>query len=129
MSAREPQYALANPLSMLLDKRPADFTRTDLLRVIRERPIERLTFHYTALDGKLKELKLPVANAAEAESILAKGERVDGSSLFRGMVDASLSDLYVVPVYRSAFLNPFDDGSLDFICRYLTKEGDLAPFA
>jgi glutamine synthetase len=45
------------------------------------------------------------------------------------MVDASLSDLYVVPVYKTAFLNPFDDGSLDFICRYLTKNGDLAPFA
>jgi glutamine synthetase len=61
--------------------------------------------------------------------VLAEGERVDGSSLFKGMVDAALSDLYVVPVYRTAFLNPFDDGSLDFICRYLTKDGDLAPFA
>ncbi|OGD22726.1 MAG: glutamine synthetase [Candidatus Aminicenantes bacterium RBG_16_63_16] len=129
MSGPEFAYALANPLSRLLDKSPADFTRADFLKVIRERPIERLTFHYTALDGKLKELKLPVANAAEAESILAKGERVDGSSLFKGMVDASLSDLYVVPVYRTAFFNPFDEGSLDFICRYLTKDGVLAPFA
>jgi glutamine synthetase len=88
-----------------------------------------MTFHYTALDGKLKELKLPVANSFQAESVLAEGERVDGSQLFKGMVDASLSDLYVVPVYKTAFLNPFDDGSLDFICRYLTKDGDLAPFA
>ncbi len=129
MSGHESDYALANPLARFLDKSPSDFTRQDFLRVISERHIERLTFHYTALDGKLKELKLPVANAAEAEIILAKGERVDGSSLFRGMVDASLSDLYVVPVYRTAFFNPFDEGSLDFICRYLTKDGDLAPFA
>ncbi len=129
MPGHESTYALANPLSKIIDKPPAEFTRADFLKVISGRNIERLTFHYTALDGKLKELKLPVANAAEAENILAKGERVDGSSLFKGMVDASLSDLYVVPVYRSAFLNPFDEGSLDFICRYLTKDGDLAPFA
>jgi glutamine synthetase len=122
-------YALANPLSVLLDRPPQDFTRADFLKVIDKKQIERITFHYTALDGKLKELKLPVANATQAESILAEGERVDGSSLFRGMVDASLSDLYVVPVYRSAFLNPFDEGSLDFICRYLTKDGEPAPFA
>jgi glutamine synthetase len=129
MSPHQFTYALANPLSVILDKNPADFTRSDFLKVIDERRIERVTFHYTALDGKLKELKLPVANAAQAETILAEGERVDGSSLFNGMVDASLSDLYVVPVYRTAFLNPFDEGSLDFICRYLTKDGDLAPFA
>jgi len=44
-------------------------------------------------------------------------------------VDESLSDLYVVPVYKTAFLNPFDSKSLDFICRYMTKDGELAPFA
>src|SRR4030043_1163754 len=122
-------YALANPLSVLLDKNPRDFTRSDFLKVIDEKHIERITFHYTALDGKLKELKLPVANPTQGDTILAEGERVDGSQLFKGMVDTSLSDLYVVPVYRSAFLNPFDECSLDFICRYLTKAADLAPFA
>ncbi len=121
--------ALANPLSVILDKTPEDFTRADFLKVIDEKNIERITFHYTAIDGKLKELKLPVANPGQAETVLAEGERVDGSSLFRGMVDAALSDLYVVPLYKTAFLNPFDEGSLDFICRYLTKDGDLAPFA
>jgi glutamine synthetase len=123
------RYALANPLSVLLDKSPEDFTRADFLKVIDEKNIERITFHYTALDGKLKELKLPVANASQAETVLAEGERVDGSSLFRGMVDAALSDLYVVPLYKTAFLSPFEEGSLDFICRYLTKEGALAAFA
>src|SRR4030042_4691656 len=93
-------YALANPLSVLLDKNPQDFTRSDFLKVIDENHLERITFHYTALDGKLKELKLPVANASQVEPILAEGERGDGSSLFTGMVDTSLSDLYVVPVYR-----------------------------
>ena len=122
-------YALSNPLSILLDKSPEDFEREDFLKVIEKKNIERITFHYTALDGKLKELKLPVADSGQAESILAEGERVDGSSLFKGMVDTALSDLYVVPVFKSAFLNPFDENSLDFICRYLTTDGELAPFA
>ena len=122
-------YALANPLSVLFNKPSTDFQRADFLKVIEQKKLERITFHYTALDGKLKELKVPVANAGQAEMVLAEGERVDGSSLFKGMVDAALSDLYVVPVYRTAFLNPFDEGSLDFICRYLTKDGNLAPFA
>ncbi|MFH1852197.1 MAG: glutamine synthetase family protein, partial [Candidatus Neomarinimicrobiota bacterium] len=122
-------YALANPISRLLDKDCEDFVRADLLRVIAEKQIEKITFHYTALDGKLKELKLPIANIRQAERILAEGERVDGSSLFKGLVDTSLSDLYVVPVYKTAFLNPFDSTSLDFICRYLTHQGEPAPFA
>ena len=122
-------YALSNPLCKILDKTPDQFTRTDLVNVIEKKNIERITFHYTALDGKLKELKIPITGRAMAERILAAGERVDGSSLFKGMVDTGLSDLYVVPVYKTAFLNPFDDNSLDFICRYLGPDGNPAPFA
>jgi len=122
-------FALTNPLSLFLDKDPVDFQRSDFLRIIESEGIERITFHYAGLDGKLKELWIPVANRFQAEIVLAEGERVDGSSLFKGMVDTSLSDLYVVPVYRTAFINPFDPRSLDFICRYLTRDGELAPFA
>ena len=61
----------------LLDKDRLDFTRADMLRVIGEKGIERLTFHYTSLDGKLRELKLPVSDESQAERILASGERVD----------------------------------------------------
>jgi len=122
-------YALVNPISLLVDKDRNELTRADLVRVIEEKRIERITFHYVALDGKLKELSLPVGSRRQAELILAEGERVDGSSLFKGLVDVSLSDLYVVPSYRTAFLSPFDDHSLDFICRYLVHDGTLAPFA
>jgi len=122
-------FALTNPLSKLIDKERESFTRDDLVRIIEKKQIERITFHYTGIDGKFKELKLPIVNRRQAEKILTDGERVDGSSLFRGLVDVSLSDLYVVPVYKTAFLNPFYEGSLDFICRYLTHQGELAPFA
>jgi glutamine synthetase len=121
-------YALTNPLTRLLDKPRAQFTREDMIRIIEEKQLERITFHYTGIDSKLKELKLPIASRLQAERILADGERVDGSSLFKGLVDVSVSDLYVVPVYKTAFLNPFDSGSLDFICRYLTHEGELAAY-
>ena len=121
-------YALTNPLIKQLNKDPADFTREDFLKLIVENNVDHITFHYTAIDGKLKELKLPVSTRKQVERILADGERVDGSSLFKGIVDSSLSDLYVVPVYKTAFLNPFQKGSLDFICRYLDREGNRAPF-
>ena len=117
------QAALANPLSLMLDKERRDFTRADMLKVIRERGIERLSFHYTSVDGKLRELKLPFSDFTQAERILASGERVDGSSLFAGLVDAAASDLYVVPSYRTAFLSPFDSSSLNFICRFLDRDG------
>ena len=129
MAENDFSYALANSLSAILDKPSQDFRRSDFLKVIEQNQIERIAFHYTALDGKLKELRLPFSSRREAESILAEGERVDGSSLFKGMVDVSLSDLYVVPEYKTAFLNPFDDRSLDFVCRFLTKDGERAPFA
>ena len=122
-------YALTNPISLIVDKPREEFTREDLIRVIEERQIERITLHYTALDGKYKELKIPIASRRQAERVLADGERVDGSSLFKGMVETALSDLYVVPVYKTAFLSPFDDASLDVTCRYLTRDGQLAPFA
>ena len=120
--------ALSNPLARMIDKAPDQFTRSDILQIIEREGIERIGFHYTALDGKLKELKIPITSRAQAELTLAEGERVDGSSLFHGMVDTSLSDLYVVPRYQSAFLNPFEPKSLDFICRYITNDGELAPF-
>jgi len=122
------QAALANPLSLMLDKERSDFTRADMLKIIRERGIERLSFHYTSVDGKLRELKLPFSDFTQAERILASGERVDGSSLFAGLVDAAASDLYVVPSYRTAFLSPFDSSSLNFICRFLDRDGRPAAF-
>jgi glutamine synthetase len=128
MATKTPRYALANPLSLILDKPAPDFTRADLLKVIETKGIERVTFHYTAIDGKLKELSIPAADRYHLEAVLAEGERVDGSSLFKGMVDMALSDLYVVPQYRSAFFNPFEEGSLDLVCRYLAKDGTPASF-
>ena len=125
MNRRVPDCS-ANPLVREIGKDPADFTRQDILAFIRRRGIRTLHFRYPALDGKLKELKLPVNDLRDAEAVLAEGERVDGSSLFKGMVDAGRSDMYVLPLYRSAFLNPFAPDGLEFVCRFLDAHGEPA---
>ncbi|OGU58771.1 MAG: hypothetical protein A2X64_00590 [Ignavibacteria bacterium GWF2_33_9] len=121
--------ALSNPIEKITGKNKYEWTTQDLLKVIEERNIEKITFHYTGWDGKIKDLRIPITNQEHAEHILSDGERVDGSSLFKGVVDTGKSDLYVVPSYRTAFLNPFDYTSLDFVCRFFDKDGELAPFA
>jgi glutamine synthetase len=122
-------FALESPIEVLTGKKRSELTRDDLINIINKKNIERLTFHYTAIDGKVKELRLPITSYEQAEIVLAEGERVDGSSLFKGVVDAGKSDLYVIPVYKSVFINPFDHTSLDFVCRFVTGDGELAPFA
>ncbi len=122
-------YAPIHPVQEITNKPNRDLQRADLLKVIEARGIRRITFHYTGLDGKLKELKFPVLSRQQADRVLARGERVDGSSLFSGMVGAGQSDLYVIPQYRSAFINPLDEESLNLVCRFVTPGGELAPFA
>jgi glutamine synthetase len=57
------------------------------------------------------------------ESILTAGERVDGSSLF-SFVDSGSSDLYVIPRYRTAFVNPFTETpTLDILCSFYNNDG------
>jgi glutamine synthetase len=129
LATSAPPLALASPISVLLDKPAAEFTRDDLLDFIVQRQVESLAFHYTAIDGKLKELKLPISSLARAERLLAEGERADGSSIFPGVVEPGASDVYLVPVYRSAFVNPFDSRTLGFVCRFFDRDGNLAAFA
>ena len=128
MQAKNETFALESPITKITGKDRLELTREDLIKVIVKQQIERLTFHYTAVDGKIKELRIPLANRRQAEIILAEGERLDGSSLFKGIIDQSNSDLYVVPDYKTAFLNPFDETSLNFICRFLTHKGERASF-
>ncbi len=105
-------------------KKPADeFTRHDIIRYIEENGIEMVNFRYTGEDGKLKTLNFVITSRDYLESILATGERVDGSSLF-SYVEAASSDLYVIPRFRTAFVNPFSEvPSLDILCSYYTGEG------
>ncbi len=115
----------SNPLVRFLQKPASQFTREDLIRFMEEHQIKMLNFRYVAGDGKLKTLNFVINGRAHLEDILTYGERVDGSSLFSFMETGS-SDLYVVPRYRSAFLNPFsEEPVLEILCSFFDHTGNL----
>lgn len=120
----------ANPLVKFLDKEPKDFTKADIIRFITENDIEMVNFRYCGADGRLKTLNFTFSSVDHLDSILSTGERVDGSSLF-SFIEAGASDLYVIPRFRTAFLNPFSTiPAVDILCSYFTKDGiplDIAP--
>ena len=94
-----------NELVQYLKKPAVEFTREDIIKFIEAKGISMLNFRYVGDDGKLKSLNFVPFGRDHFESILTAGERVDGSSLFSFMESGS-SDLYVIPRYRTAFVNP-----------------------
>lgn len=119
-----------NPLVRYLQKPAELFTREDLIKFIEGNQIQQLNFRYVAADGRLKTLNFIITGRDHLESILTFGERVDGSSLFPFMETGS-SDLYVIPRYRTAFMNPFSDvPSLEILCSFFDYQGkplELSP--
>lgn len=112
-----------NDLVRYLGKAPASFTQADLIRFIEDKQIRMVNFRYVAGDGKLKTLNFIINSKEHLESILTYGERVDGSSLFP-FIEAGSSDLYVIPRYRTAFVNPFSEiPSLEILCSFLDHTG------
>ena len=97
-----------NRLVQFLQKPMCEFTKADILKVIEEFEIEMIKFRYMANDGRLKTLNFVINSMEHADEILTSGERVDGSSLFP-FLEAGSSDLYVIPRFRTAFIDPFAD--------------------
>ncbi len=113
----------ANPVVCFLKKMPHEFTKEDIIRFIEENEIRMVNFMYPGGDGKLKTLNFVISDRTYLETILTWGERVDGSSLF-SFIQASASDLYVVPRYATAFVDPFADiPTLCMLCSYFDKDG------
>ena len=112
-----------NPVFRQLDKDPKDFTKEDIIKFIVNNEIKMLDFHYVGGDGRLKTLNFVVSDIDYLEQVLSHGERVDGSSLF-SFVEAGSSDLYVIPRFRTAFVDPFAEiPTLCLLCSYYTKDG------
>ncbi len=112
-----------NPLVQFLKKPAAEFTKNDIINFVEENEIEMINFRYAAEDGKLKTLNFILTGKDHLDTILSTGERVDGSSLF-SFIEAGSSDLYVVPRYKTAFVNPFSEiPSLDILCSFYNSEG------
>ena len=122
-----------NEVVAFLQKAPREFTREDMLTFIEQKGIRMIDFMYPAEDGRVKTLNFTVNNLEYAETILTEGERVDGSSLFPSFIEAGNSDLYVIPRYRTAFVDPFNEiPTLCFLCGFFNKDGepfDCAPHA
>ncbi|MDD2488465.1 MAG: glutamine synthetase family protein [Bacteroidales bacterium] len=114
-----------NPIVQYLQKEPSQFTKSDIIKYIVENEIKMLDFHYAAGDGRLKTLNFVISSQDYLDQILSTGERVDGSSLFSFM-EAGSSDLYVIPRFSTAFVDPFSSlETIGFICSYFDKDGNF----
>lgn len=112
-----------NELVQFLKQSPEKFTSSNLVRFCREKHIQALNFRYVAEDGRLKTLNFFITSEDYLKTVLTHGERVDGSSLF-SFVEAGSSDLYVIPRYQTAFINPFAEiPTLEIFCSFYNNEG------
>ncbi len=122
-----------NDVVAWLKKAPGDFTKEDIIKFIKEKGIRMVDFMYPAEDGRVKTLNFSINSLEYLETILTEGERVDGSSLFPSFVEAGKSDLYVIPRYRTAFVDPFCEiPTLCFMCSFFDSDAnpfECAPFA
>ena len=113
-----------NHLVTFLQKPAAEFTKADIISYIQQNEIRMVNFMYPAADGRLKTLNFVINNAAYLDAILTCGERVDGSSLFP-FIEAGSSDLYVIPRFRTAFVDPFAElPTLVMLCSFFNKDGE-----
>jgi len=113
-----------NPLIQHLNKPSKDFTKNDLIKFIRDKNIQMVNFRYVGGDNRLKTMNIMINNLNHLDTVLSTGERVDGSSLF-SYIEAGSSDLYVIPRFKTAFLNPFSSiPTLDILCSYFNKDGE-----
>ena len=114
---------MSNKLVQFLSKESKDFTKSDLVKFIMENDIAMVNFRYVGGDSRLKTLNFVVTSKAQIDRLLSTGERVDGGSLLP-YIDAGSSDLYVIPRYRTAYVNPFSSvPTLDVLCSYYTADG------
>ena len=112
-----------NPLVQALGKPAQEFTKADIIGYIEDNRISMLNLRYVGGDGRLKTLNFAIQSKAHLDRVLTLGERVDGSSLFT-FVEATSSDLYVVPRLATAFLNPFSAiPTVEFLCGFYDVSG------
>lgn len=113
-----------NRLVQFLGKEPSQFRKADFIRFVKENGIEMIKFMYPADDNRLKTLNFVINSEEYLESILTYGERVDGSSLFP-FIEAGNSDLYVIPRFATAFVDPFEEvPTLTMLATFFDKDGN-----
>jgi len=107
-----------------------DSTREDVIKLIQEKNIKIINLCHIPDDCCIKTLSFMAENKERLHEILEFGERVDGSSLF-SYIDPKSSDIYIMPKFETAFINPFSlMPTLNVLCEYLDENGkplDVAP--
>ena len=115
---------IPNKLVEYLQKPAKEFTKADIINIVNVFEVKMINFMYPAEDGRLKTLNFIINNEDYLETILTCGERVDGSSLF-SFIEAGSSDLYVVPRFSTAFIDPFAEiRTLSMLCSFFNKDGE-----
>ncbi|NLV26081.1 MAG: glutamine synthetase [Methanomicrobiales archaeon] len=108
----------------LLGKPAEQFTREDLIQASVALGVQMINFRYLGEDGRLKTLNFIISSMDHLETILTDGERIDGSQLFSS-IEAGSSDLYVIPRYKTAFINPFSEiPTMELLCSFYNNEGE-----
>ena len=119
----------SNPLVQHLEKPSEEFTKEDIVKFVKDKDIQILNLCHVAEDGRLKTLSFVINNEKYLTQVLEGGERVDGSSLF-SYIDVSESDIFVLPIYRTAFINPFNAiPTLNILCEYFDRNGKPLEFS
>jgi glutamine synthetase len=105
--------------------KPVKFSsREEIMEFVDRHNIVMVNFMYPAGDGRLKTLNFSVYDREYLYTILTTGERVDGSSLFN-FISGANSDLYVLPRYSTAFVDPFAPvPTLTMLCSFFDKDGN-----
>lgn len=112
-----------NKIVAYLQKAPQDIRREDIIKFVKDNNIRMINFMYPADDNRLKTLNFVINSEEYLESILTYGERVDGSSLFP-FIEAGNSDLYVIPRYSTAFVDPFAEiPTVSMLASFFDKDG------
>ena len=112
-----------HPMVTYIGKEPRNFLKADIFKYVINNGIRIIDFRYAAHDGRLKTLSFPVSSSAYLDRILSYGERIDGSNIFP-FIEAGSSDLYVIPRYSTAYIDPFAEiPTLGLLCSYYTKDG------
>ena len=116
-----------NQIIQYTGKPAEELTKEDLIKFIEENDIRVINFRYVEGDGRLKTLNFVINSKPQLDRLLSAGERVDGSSLF-SHVDSASGDLYVIPRYKTAYVNPFATiPTVDLLCSCYTNEGVRLP--
>lgn len=114
-----------NKLVAALGKEQKDFTRDDIIKYVVDNGVKMINFMYPAGDSRVKTLNFVINDFDYLQTILTCGERVDGSSLF-SYIEAGNSDLYVIPRYDTAFVDPFAEiPTLSMLCSFFNKDGQI----